>query len=192
MDGRRRRYVPLSIRFATGRTGTRIQERFGLEGLAVWTALLAASKASGEQGTFEYAEGSEWRELGLIVAPQFSFEEFLVLLGQLKQTRRTRYGHVINVQLTHWEAWNHVIEREQAAARTARKRGGNTRDDKRTVGERKAGVARTEVEVEFEGERTPLPPFSRNSETGESGVCAECHVGAGFHSVECSQAKAPA
>jgi hypothetical protein len=126
-------FVPLSVRFATGNTGTRLQERFGLEGLGVWAAFLAACKRNRPEGEIEYASEAELANvLGLVQPPTgFTLEEFFAYTGQLKRTRKTRKtraGRVQNVRATAWERWHDVRERDAARVRKSRSRAQNQRD----------------------------------------------------------------
>lgn len=106
VDGRRRRWIPLSVEFPFDKTGTRLQEEFGPAGLAVWVALLTAAKRAHVQGQFSYTTEEEaWRNLG-ISGVEFSFDEFLRVSGQLKNTRKRRRGRITDVQITAWEEWN--------------------------------------------------------------------------------------
>jgi hypothetical protein len=116
MDGRRSRYVPLSVDFATGNTGTRILGRFGHAGLLTWVAFLAACKRSTPEGTFRYgAEADGWRQLGLDhpEPPGFTLDAFFTYTGQLKQTRRRRTGRLCDVKVTRWGEWNKPWRRQR-------------------------------------------------------------------------------
>jgi hypothetical protein len=105
-DGRRRRWIPLSVEFPFDKTGTRLQEEFGAAGIGVWVAMLTAAKRSHVQGTFSYTTEEEaWINLG-ITTPPFPLDEFLRVTGQLKKTRRRRRGRITDVQITAWEEWN--------------------------------------------------------------------------------------
>jgi hypothetical protein len=172
MDSRRRRYVPLSIHFAGGRTGQRLLDEFGLEGLAVWACLLAAAKRSRRQGTLEwYSDNDAWVHLGIASTPPsgFTFTQFAKFLGRLKQARTTTYGQVKETTLTQWEQWNNTIKTEHDAEKKRRKRAQNT-------GDKEAPVGGTEVEGEGE---TPLPPIRRRSrapqtQNGHIHACPKC------------------
>jgi hypothetical protein len=106
MDGRRRRWIPLSVEFPFDKTGTRLQEEFGPAGLAVWVALLTAAKRAHVQGQFSYTTETEaWFNLG-IIDPPFPLSDFLKVTGQLKKTRKRRRGRITDIQITAWEEWN--------------------------------------------------------------------------------------
>lgn len=158
MDARRRQYVPLSVHFADGSTGSRILERFGVEGLGVWACLLAAAKKSATQGTFSYSsEPDAWTKLGMYGhEPAFSFTDFVTLLGRLKQARREKRGRVVDVVLTHWGDWNQTIRRETEAEKKRRKRAQNTGDNTTPLGG---------TEGEGEGESPKSLPGSRANGT---------------------------
>jgi hypothetical protein len=161
VDGRRRQYVPLSVRFADGATGTRILETFGPGGLAAWACLLAAAKRSSTQGVFSYSsEADAWSKLGLYGHDMgFTFEAFVALLGRLKQTRRAKRGRVVDVVLTHWGDWNQTIKRETEAEKKRRKRAQNTGDNTKPLGG---------TEGEGEGEPPFIPRRRRSRATPNS------------------------
>jgi hypothetical protein len=83
-----------------------LQEEFGPSGIAVWVALLTAAKRAHVQGQFSYvSEAEAWEKLG-VHDVSFSLEEFLRVTGRMKKTRRSRRGHITDVQITGWEEWN--------------------------------------------------------------------------------------
>lgn len=158
-------YVPLSVRFLTGGTGTRLLERFGRDGPLVWAAFLAACKQERPAGTMRWAsEGEAWNKLGLTgYEPDFSFDEFLQETGRMKLTRRhnvrrTRAGRVQDVRITVWERWTHVDKREAERVRKSRIRAQSGWDTKRTEGGTGNGQeADLDLEVEVEKELTHSP-----------------------------------
>lgn len=114
-------YVPLSVTFATGKTGTAILDRFGPAGLGAWAALLATAGAGQGQVVFRHEE--DWAAIGLGgYELDFALPDFLRFLGQRKQTRNTRHGRVTYTQLTRWEEWNNTRLREVARRQKSRKR----------------------------------------------------------------------
>jgi hypothetical protein len=116
MDGRRSRYVPLSVDFASGNTGTKLLGKFGHGGLLTWIAYLAACKRSTREGTFRYgSEDDGWRQLGLDYPepPGFTLAAFFAYTGQLKQTRRTRVGRLTDVTCRRWGEWNNTWRTQQ-------------------------------------------------------------------------------
>lgn len=129
MDRRRRQWVPLGVNVAHGRTGPRLIEKFGRDGLLVWILYLAACKANPIQGQFSYtSEADGWTKLGLYgEEPDFTLAEFFALTGRLKKTRQTRAGRITHVINTRWGQWNDVVQRDLDSARSARKRAQNTR-----------------------------------------------------------------
>lgn len=131
MDGRARQYVPLYVHFAESKLGVALKNEFGAEGLAVWICLLAAAKRSLPQGTLRFSsEADAWAQLGLLDAqPNFTFEAFLKVTGRMKQTSRTRSGHLSNVLCTQWKRWNDEFDRQKDRERKSRKRAGNTRTE---------------------------------------------------------------
>jgi hypothetical protein len=92
IDGRRRPWIPISSSFALDKTGARLKEELGRDGLLVWTCLIAAAKRAAIQGSFEYAsEADAWRQLGLYGhEPDFTFEDFLAVTDKLKLTISSR------------------------------------------------------------------------------------------------------
>lgn len=160
MDRRARQFVPLYVHFAESKLGVALKQEFGAEGLAVWMCLLAAAKRNLPQGTFRYSSESDaWAQLGLLDAqPSFTFEEFLTVTGRMKQTSRTRSGHLSNVTCTQWQHWNDEYGRQKDRERKSRKRAENTRtqdgtstDDPPTI----SGPNRTEGESPLQGLSLP-------------------------------------
>lgn len=165
-------FVPLSVRFATGVTGTRIQERFGIEGLGVWAALLAAAKVSRPPGEISYASEAEfWATLGLIAPPKgFALDEFLSFLGRLKVTRQSdkrRAGRVQHVRVTSWGRWNDVRKREAERLRKSSKRAESQADTKRTGSGRASGH---DPDLDLEVEKEKLRGRSKRSATRANGL----------------------
>jgi hypothetical protein len=125
-DGRRRRWIPLSVEFPHDKTGTRLQEEFGPAGIAVWVALLTAAKRAQVQGQFSYvSEGEAWEKLG-IHTPPFPLDDFLRLTGQLHKTRKRRRGRITDVQIRAWDEWNSTQNSEVAREQNARSKRINT------------------------------------------------------------------
>lgn len=150
-DARRRQYVPLATHFATARTGTAILDRYGLEGLAVWTCLLARAKSSQIQGTvIWHSEAHAFGQLGLTghEPSGFTFAEFVRFLGRLKQARTTRCGRESHTTLTRFGEWNQTIRSQAAAERNRSKRAQNRGNDLHTI---------EATEGEGEGEVPPTP-----------------------------------
>lgn len=124
-------YVPLSVRFITGGTGTTLLETFGRDGPLVWAAYLAACKINRPEGEISYASDTEgWALLGLAgYEPSFTLDDFFAVTGRLKKTRRTRSGRVSHVSCTVWERWSDAQARDAARQRKARSRHESDRDN---------------------------------------------------------------
>ena len=156
-------FAPLSVTFATGKTGTAIQNKHGLEGLGTWAAMIAAAKRG--RGQIVFAHEADWQAIGILRPPSFTLREFLKTTGNMKQTRTETHGHVMYVQLTHYEDWNNDAQRQDARERKSR----YDAEKKRTKNERLPNWKRTkksaELELEAEeelekgsNEATLLPP----------------------------------
>lgn len=157
------RYVPLSVHFHTGGTGTAIRKRFGRDGLLVWICYLTACKRHTPEGRISYASETEaWILLGLgNDHPDFTLDDFFTLTGRLKKTVRRRHGDVTETICTPWQRWTKAREQEDARERKARSRQQNNRDNDRDTSVTTIGQKR-DLEVEREGElETPLNPPSR-------------------------------
>ena len=135
MDRRRRQWVPLSVYFASSKTGTKLRAAYGRDGLLVWVLYLSACKRGWTQGTFTYAsEADGLDKLGLTGEElNFTLEDFFKTTGTLKQTSRRRLGDLTDVTCSHWEEWNKDVEREKDAERKSWKRADKTPDKARTV-----------------------------------------------------------
>ncbi len=190
MDRRRRQWVPIDAHVAHGRTGERLQEKFGRDGLLVWLLYLAACKRSVVQGTFTYtSETDGWRQLGLQTdVPKFTLEQFFAFTGQMKKTRVTRGRRMADtgqrrgtrmadVRCTAWGDWNKKIQRDANATQKRRKRTQNTADNPRTLDGRYADDMRTlgvlESESEKESEKELLNQFTFGVSEGTNHVAAE-------------------
>lgn len=151
-DKRRRQYFPLSVMVAHSSTGVRLKEKFNRDGLLVWILYLTACKTNWIQGQMTYtSEPDGWSKLGLYgYEPDFSLESFFAYTGQLKQTKRTRSGHVIDVICTRWEEWNKEFKRDRDAAEKSSKRATNTKTKQRLPDDIAEILGATEVEVEVD------------------------------------------
>jgi hypothetical protein len=141
-------YAPLSVTFATGRTGTAIQNKHGLEGLAVWAAMIAAAKRG--RGQIVFATASDWQAIGILRPPKFTLTEFLKTTGRMKQTRTTRHGHVMYVDLTAYEAWNNDAYRQRERERKTSKSEESNRNKSGRIAEWKRKSSAAEVELELD------------------------------------------
>lgn len=178
-DLRRRQYVPLDVYFMSKKTGTRIQQKYGLEGIGVFVATLAAAKRSSVQGTILWnSEGDAWAKLGLTDAtPHFTFQDFVTTLGHLKQTRTRRIGQLKETRFTRWEEWNKEPKRKRDASRNRWKRAKDTGDDPATIGRHSGDDPATEGE----GEGDPPTPMQKRTNprrrpTRNGLVCPHCGV----------------
>lgn len=151
IDGRRRQYVPMDVDLAFGTFGSKLADKWGIEGIGCWMLFLAACKRERQQGIFVYtSEAEAWGKLGP-QAVRFTLNEFFSFTGQQKKTRRTRHGRVTYVSCTSWKTWNTPKQRGE----TQDGRGENPRSDgesisglSQTVGEMSPDVAPdSEVEI---------------------------------------------
>jgi hypothetical protein len=187
-------YVPLSVRFHTGRTGTALRKRFGRDGAFVWACYLTACKLNQPAGEISYASEAEgWARLGLDDdPPDFTLSDFFAATGKLRKTKKQRSGKVTYVICTVWERWTKAQKQEAERERKARIRAKSKRDIKRTrsgqgVGHR-ADKPRTasghERDLETEELRKPSRGESASPNGGSfldenvSGVRTVVNVGA--------------
>lgn len=158
-DRRRRQYIPIDVYFASGGTGTTIRRHYGLPGLAVWIAYLAACKRSTPQGQLTYAsEADAWEKLGLAdTRPDFTLHDFFRLTGRLHKTSTQRAsGELTTTTCRVWDEWQQNIRRAQDADKKRRKRAENTGDKPPTNRRRNADKPETIRGTEGEGEDNPL------------------------------------
>lgn len=149
---KRRRYVPVDVNVAFGRFGTRLDQKWGMEGLCAWMLLLAAAKREHQQGVFTYTSETEaWGKLGA-TATKFGFDEFITYCGRNKQTRKTASGRVNYVEITGWTRWNNEFRQQANSEQKSRKRADSTPDTMRTDRGHYADTMRTEVEADSEYE----------------------------------------
>jgi hypothetical protein len=159
-------YVPLSVNVATGRTGTALLERYGLSGLGAWVALIATA-GIGNTGRVMFRHEEDWGAIGLgAVEVPFTLREFLRFLGQRKQTRTTRQGRVMYVELTQWERWNKIRRTEVARQQKARKRR-ELEPDIEPDNSRTQSGHMPDPEAEAETEKFKGNALSRSEGTGE-------------------------
>ena len=151
------RFFHVDVQFGHKRTCERLLDRFGHAGPLVFLLVLAEAKKSNPAGTFTYeSEEGAWRTLGLMShRPDFTIDEFFTVLGQYKQTRKTRSGRITNVILTQWGRWQKDWERERVRKTMRRKRAVSDRNNGVTMPSQRSNTCGTETEIEIE---TPLPP----------------------------------
>lgn len=155
-------YVPLSVTFHTGRTGTAILDEYGLAGLCVWVVMLATAKTERPPGTIRFSHAEDWGHLGLGGhRPDFELTEFLTFLGRRKLTRTRRSGQVMYVTLTRWEQWNQAVQTEEARLRKSRSRAQSTSD----IPSDQSVTQRLELERE-----DPLPPLHQTPKPQPNGT----------------------
>jgi len=150
-------YAPLSVLFATGKTGVALQNRHGVEGIGVWACMIAAAKRAG--GQIVFAHDQDWQAIGIFEPPAFTLGEFLKTTGQLKQTRCTRHGHVRYVVLTRYGEWNDDAYRERERQRKSRYSQESERNKSGRLAEhkRKQSASELELDLEVEEELTHSP-----------------------------------
>lgn len=150
-DNRRRRYVPLDVMVAFDDFGTKLTERWGMEGLCTWMLFLAACKREVNQGTFTYTSEDEgWSKLGA-QALSFTLDDFFKWTGSQRKTSKRRSGRVRYISCSVWEKWNTLPGTQQKP----RKQPQNTRriqTESQEIREDYKRIPRTEVEAEVESE----------------------------------------
>jgi hypothetical protein len=177
-DARRRRYVPVDVLVAFTPFGTRLYDKWGMEGLCTWVLLLAAAKREPAQGIFTHtSEAEAWTKLGA-TATAFTFDAFTTFCGRNKQTRKRRSGRITYVEITGWKQWNKQWKNQQDSERNPSK----PDDSNATEPLKRGGDPASEVEGEVEGEyESELEPRTRKS----GRVCQECGIGGNLHVADC-------
>jgi hypothetical protein len=145
-------YAPLSVTFATGRTGTAIQNKYGVEGLGVWAAMIATAKRG--RGQIMFAHDQDWPAIGVMRPPGFALRDFLKTTGQMKQTRTETSGLTIYVQLTRYGDWNDDAHRQRERERKTRKSDESNRNKAGRMAEHNRSPFASELEAEAEEEST--------------------------------------
>lgn len=123
-------WIALDVNYYLSPLALRLRERFGPVGLILWPAFLCACKRSPIQGRITFGSDTEALYLmglgGLDLVDgngvKFELDDFWTLLGQLKQTKRTRRGQLSNVTSTHWERWQDDSRRHAEAEKKRRQR----------------------------------------------------------------------
>ena len=111
----------------------RVLERFGPAGVVTWVAYLAACKRNPTQGRFTFTSDADavcqllLQDLPLVDAKgqPWTIDEFFAFTGRMKQTKKTRHGHVRNVISTHWKQWQNAQKTDDARERKRRSRAQN-------------------------------------------------------------------
>jgi hypothetical protein len=153
VDARRRQWIAVDTEIAHGPEGTKLLDRWGMEGLCTWLLLLAAAKREMNPGTFTYVTDVEaWSKLGAH-AHGFTLDEFFWYTGRLGLTKKTRHGRVAIVELMGWERWQNASRKLRDRAQKASKRAEKTATLERP----------TETETETET-KTPPNPLGGNRE----------------------------
>lgn len=156
LDGRRRRYVPVDTLVAFSPFGSKLYDKWAMEGLCTWMLLLAAAKREPVQGVFTYtSEAEAWTKLGA-TATSFTFDAFLTFCGRNKQTRKRHSGRITYVTLTSWAQWNKAYKTQQDDERNPstppQNTAGDLADIQRNSGGDTAAKPNTESEGDPEGE----------------------------------------
>ena len=198
-DRRRRQYVPLSVHFMIGHTGTELHKRFGNDGILAWIALLAAAKKSFSQGTVTWTSDSDgWEQIGFHEpAMSFTFDGFIRTLGTLHLVRTERRGNLKFTTIAGWEDWNTTLLQSKDAERAKRRRNDakrpeTTKNDQKTWSGRQTDDernprlraqytpddAQTIEGTEYEGEYERGKPSSEQVKTVSQSRWPECpHCG---------------
>jgi hypothetical protein len=105
-----------------------LMERFGLSGLGMWVAFLAACKRQPTQGRIAFISYDEALQIMGVYGcclldnegQPWTLEDFFNFTGRKRQTRRTMRGRTLYVTSTHWEDWQET--RAIALARERKRR----------------------------------------------------------------------
>lgn len=145
-DGRRRRYVPMDVFLAFGTFGTKLLDKWGMDGLCTWMLFLAACKREPNEGTFTYASEDEaWSKIGARPTPGgLTLDAFWTFTGHQKKTSRTRHGRVTYVVCTRWKDWN--------TPKTSGEKSSKTQENTEEIPDENRTITAPELEVEVEGE----------------------------------------
>jgi hypothetical protein len=146
----KRQWFAVDVKYPHGRTCVKLGERFGRDGPFLWACFLAACMRGSPQGQFVYIGEQEGlvHLVGMTLLEPglgFSLDDFFTYTGQLKQTKKRRDGHVINVRATHWEEWQQRIKRDNDAERKAWNRQESSRDIPATSNGHAADITATEI-----------------------------------------------
>lgn len=131
---RRRRFYRVDVEFFHKHTCDRLLTSLGPWGALAFLSLIAAAKRSSIPGHVVIAsEGEFWQQLGLYGHDlPFTMDQLLRRLGELKQTKKTRFGQLTDIKLTRFSEWQQEWRREDDAARqNARRNQQTTRDNSR-------------------------------------------------------------
>jgi hypothetical protein len=167
MDKRRQPYVAIDVWALFSTTTTRLYEKFGPAGPLAWIGLLAAAKRAPIHGTVSCVnERDFWDQIGLPDDDHRpAMDEFLTLLGHLKQTSRTPSGRRLDVRISHFEAWQQAPKSFREAERMRRKRAQNTANDTATNSEQSGDDTATETRRD---DRYVSLPSQRESDVAEA------------------------
>jgi hypothetical protein len=158
-----RRWLALDADLMFNPFTTRLDQRFGLAGIATWIAFLCACKRSPQPGVISYTTEVE----GLVLlglhhsrlvdnhGQPFTLEQFWTFTGREKQTRSTCKTSRRYVRATHWERWQKSLRREENTQRKAQKRRGHDGDTSVTSRARNGDAMVTEKEIEIDTPPTP-------------------------------------
>lgn len=150
-DNRRRRYVPLDVMVAFEDFGTKLLDRWGMEGLCAWMLFLAACKREMNQGTFTYSSEEEgWAKLGA-KASGFTLDDFFKWTGTQKKTSKKRSGRVRYISCSVWEKWN-TMHVSQQNPRSQPQNTETIRDESEEMPEDRQELSAPDSDSEVEGE----------------------------------------
>jgi hypothetical protein len=166
-DSRRReQYVPLASKIAFTKSGTKLLDKWGMEGLCTWMLFLAACKRNSVvQGEVAFTSDAEgWALLGA-QATAFTLREFFDYTGRQKMTSRRRSGRIQHVSCTSWKRWNDEFRKQEQAEKKSRKRAVSNVDTKVDSVLPLGGTEGEGEKDEYEGEGEVVAPNIVTSKT---------------------------
>lgn len=169
-------WVAIDVNFLASPLAIKLLDRFGPAGPLAWIGLLCACKRSPTPGVMTFSSEAEaLAMLGLTGIPlvdnageKWDLETLWTVLGQLKQTKRTMRGRLLNVRATHWEQWQDDERREDERERQRRLRAKTARDTPVTPSVRANKNVTPESESESESDNSPPKPPPRGANRNAS------------------------
>lgn len=119
MDKRRRTWLAVDVFYYRSKLAVGLRERFGVVGVVVFDAYLRTCKRNPAEGEMTYQSEEDFlSQIGLPGldlrdehGARWDLEALWTYLGRMKNVRRTRSGHVMNVRSTRWERWQNSRSR---------------------------------------------------------------------------------
>lgn len=186
IDRRRSQFVAIDVWFMFGKTNERLLEKFGPAGPLAWLGLLAAAKRAPVQGVVSCLnEHDFWMHVGLPGEGDHPpMDEFLKVLGHLKQTSRTTSGRRLDVRISHFGEWQKMPRLFNEAERMRSKRAQKAANGTPTTEQQSSDDSATETRGDETTYRESPPTVREGAPNNANGAAPVGGYAAAHHWIE--------